>query len=95
MGRKERPKPASCLAEESVTHTKYVGWGFRYKSLCGAMTNRESRCCLCKSKLLLQGRGLAVWLGQRLVAGATNKATVLRKDVLEEQGKKGLEIECW
>lgn len=36
--REERPKPASCLAEVSVTHTKWGGRGFRHKSLCGTTT---------------------------------------------------------
>ena len=36
--REERPKPASCLAEVSVTHTKCGGRGFRHKSLCGTTT---------------------------------------------------------
>lgn len=28
-----------------------------------------------------------MWLGQRLVAGSTDKTTMLRKDVLEKQGQ--------
>lgn len=54
------------------------------------MTNWEQRHCLCKSRSLLQEKGLGVWLGQRLVAGARDKTTMLRKAVLEKQGKKGL-----
>ena len=90
MGRKERPKPASCLAEMSVTHTKYVGWGCRHKSLVGPRQIGSRDTASVKSRSLLQEKGLGVWLGQRLVAGARDKTTMLRKAVLEKQGKKGL-----